>query len=139
MKWILSPIWVSFLSGMYDEFQEEAFHIVRAANGIPVKAMLELGYIKNEDQRRLAARLLDQAGVPWVKNSSGWGPGSEPATPENIRLLRESVRPECKVKASGKVNSYEKAVALLQAGAELLGTSSAIEILHQSQGSEIHY
>ena len=37
-----------FLSGMYAEFQEEARYIVRAAGGIPVKAMLELGYIKDE-------------------------------------------------------------------------------------------
>ena len=65
-----------FLSGMHAEFQEEAAQIVRAAAGAPVKAMLELGYIKADDQRRLAARLLDEAGVPWVKNSSGWGPGS---------------------------------------------------------------
>lgn len=128
-----------FLSGMFVEFQEEAAQIVRAAAGMPVKAMLELGYIRETDQRRLAARLLDEAGVPWVKNSSGWGPGSEPASPENIRLLRESVSSRCRVKASGKINSYEKAVALLDAGAELLGTSSAVEIIHQLQGSGAGY
>lgn len=118
-----------FLSGMYDEFQEEAVRVVQAAEGMPVKAMLELGYIHNDGDRRRAARLLDEAGVPWVKNSSGWGPGSEPASVENIRLLRESVNPRCKVKASGKVNSYEKAIALLDAGAELLGTSGGPQIL----------
>jgi deoxyribose-phosphate aldolase len=128
-----------FLSGMYAEFQEEARHIVRAADGIPIKAMLELGYIKDESQRRMAARLLDEAGVPWVKNSSGWGPGSEAASPENIRLLRESVSKQCKVKASGKINTYEKAIALLDAGAELLGTSSGPQIIRQLQGNESGY
>jgi deoxyribose-phosphate aldolase len=128
-----------FLSGMYAEFQEEARQIVSAASGIPVKAMLELGYIKDDSQRRTAARLLDEAGVPWVKNSSGWGPGSEAASPENIRLLRESVSQQCKVKASGKINTYEKAVALLDAGAELLGTSSGPQIIRQLQGNESGY
>lgn len=128
-----------FLSSMYTEFQEEAAQIVRAAAGAPVKAMLELGYIHDNNQRRLAARLLDEAGVPWVKNSSGWGPGSEPASPENIRLLRESVSSRCRVKASGKVNSYEKALALLDAGAELLGTSSAVDIIQHNEGGDVGY
>jgi deoxyribose-phosphate aldolase len=74
-----------------------------------------------------------------VKNSSGWGPGSEAASPENIRLLRESVSKQCKVKASGKINTYEKAIALLDAGAELLGTSSGPQIIRQLQGNESGY
>ena len=128
-----------FLSGMYAEFQEEARCVVSAAAGIPVKAMLELGYIKDDAQKRMAARMLDEAGVPWVKNSSGWGPGSEAASPENIRLLRESVSKKCSVKASGKINTYEKALALLEAGAELLGSSSGPQIIQQMQGSEAGY
>ena len=128
-----------FLSGMYAEFQEEARCVVSAAAGIPVKAMLELGYIKDDAQKRMAARMLDEAGVPWVKNSSGWGPGSEAASPENIRLLRESVSKKCRVKASGKINTYEKALALLEAGAELLGSSSGPQIIQQMQGSEAGY
>ncbi len=83
--------------------------------------------------------MLDEAGVPWVKNSSGWGSGSEAASPENIRLLRESVGQQCKVKASGKINTYEKALALLDAGAELLGTSSGPQIIQQMQGSQAGY
>lgn len=118
-----------FLSGMYDAFRDEAAELTKAAEGRPLKAMLELGYIHQDADRRLAARLLDEAGLPWVKNSSGVGPGSEPATVENIRLLRETVSPRCKVKASGKVNSYEQAVALLDAGAELIGTSAAVQIV----------
>lgn len=120
-----------FLSGMVDEFADEAARLVRAAEGMPIKAMLELGFIQDEQQRRLAARLLDEAGVPWVKNSSGVGAGSEPASPENIRLLRASVGPRCHVKASGKINSYAKAIALLEAGAELLGSSAGPAIVDQ--------
>jgi deoxyribose-phosphate aldolase len=128
-----------FLSGMYDEFAEEAARLVRAAEGMPIKAMLELGLIHDDAQRRLAARLLDEAGVPWVKNSSGVGPGSEPASPENIRLLRASVGPNCRVKASGKVNSYEKAIALLAAGAELLGSSAGPAIVEQVEATQVAY
>lgn len=126
------------LSGMFNEFQEEAAGIVRAAEGMPVKAMLELGYVKDDDLRRKGVRLLDDAGVPWVKNSSGWGPGSEAASPDNIRMIRENVT-RARVKASGKINSYEKAIALLDAGAELLGTSSAVAILEHLEGDAAGY
>ncbi|MBZ0298777.1 MAG: deoxyribose-phosphate aldolase [Anaerolineae bacterium] len=128
-----------FLSGMDDEFAEEARQVFKAAAGRPVKAMLELGYLKNAEQKRHAAQLLDQAGIPWVKNSSGFGPAAIVATPGDIRLLREAVRPVCKVKASGKVNTYEKAIALLDAGAELIGTSSAPQIIDGIEGSKDGY
>ncbi len=117
------------LSGMYDEFREEAAALVRAAEGRPIKTMLELGYLKSEAEVRQAAALLEEAGMPWIKNSSGVGPGSVPATPENIALLRASVSSRVRVKGSGKIDSYEKAVALLEAGAELLGTSAAPQII----------
>ena len=117
------------LSGMYEEFYLEAAALVAAAGGRPIKTMLELGYLRNDDEARKAARILEEAGVPWVKNSSGVGPGSVPATPHNIRLLRESVSERVKVKASGKIDSYEKAISLLDAGAELLGTSAGPQIL----------
>lgn len=133
------PNMAFFLSGMYDDFRAEAAQVVRAAAGRPVKAMLELGYLPAERDKRFAARLLDEAGVPWIKNSSGWGPAGIPATPEDIRLLRDSVSPACKIKASGKVNSYEKAVALLNAGAELIGTSSGPHILEGMEGSAHAY
>jgi deoxyribose-phosphate aldolase len=54
-----------------------------------------------------------------------------PATPENIALLRSSVSSRVKVKGSGKIDSYEKAVALIDAGAELLGTSAAPRIIDE--------
>lgn len=133
------PNMAFFLSGMYDEFRDEAAQLVRAAEGMPIKAMLELGYIDNEADQRLAARLLDEGGLPWVKNSSGVGPGSVAATPENIRLLRETVGPRCKVKASGKVNTYERAIAVLDAGAELIGTSAALNVLQRTEGSAQAY
>lgn len=119
-----------YLSGMYDEFQSEAEELVKASRGLPIKVMLEFGYLKTDAQKRHAAQLLVETGVPWIKNSSGWGPGGIPATEEDIRLLSEVCAGSAsRVKASGKVNSYEKAITLLNAGAELLGTSSAMAIL----------
>ena len=127
-----------FLSGMYDEFRQEGADIVRAAEGRPVKAMLEFGFLKTEDDKRHAARLIDEGGVHWVKQSSGWGAGGIPATVEDVRLLRATVK-NARVKASGKVNSYERAIEMFEAGAEMIGTSTGNHILERTQGSWAHY
>ncbi len=127
------------LSGMYAEFRAEAAAVTQAAAGRPLKAMLELGYLKTEAEVQRAVQLLEEAGVPWVKNSSGWGSGSVPATPQNIRLLRSCAGPQTHVKASGKINSYEIAVSLLDAGAELLGTSSGVQIIERAKGALGNY
>ncbi len=55
-----------------------------------------------------------------------------PAVPEDIKLLFDTVNGNCKVKASGKVNSFEKMVSLFDAGAQLAGTSSGIDILNRT-------
>lgn len=118
-----------FLSGEYDAFYEESARLVEAAGGLTLKAMLELGYIDSREGKIHAAQILERAGVPWIKNSSGGGPHPGHATPEDIQLLRRSLRPETHVKASGGIRSLEGALALLDAGAELLGTSNAVGIV----------
>jgi deoxyribose-phosphate aldolase len=123
-----------YLSGMYDEFRTEAAALVRAADGRPIKAMLEFGFLNTEEHRRHAARLIDEGGVQWIKQSSGWGAGGIAATAEDIRLLRETVSERCKVKASGKVNTFARAVEVFDAGAEMIGTSSAPQILQRREG-----
>jgi len=123
-----------FMSGMYDEFRQEAVVLKDAAQGMPIKPMLEFGMLATEAEKVRIATLIDEAGLPWIKNSSGGGPFGIAATPEDIALLFRTVGPGCKVKASGKVNSFEKMVSLFDAGAVLVGTSSAIQILDRVAG-----
>lgn len=117
------------VSGMYAEFRHEAERLVEAAEGRPIKAMLELGYLADATRRREAVELLDEAGVPWIKNSSGVGPGSEAATVENVSFLKRTVRPGTHVKASGGIRTFEQVLTLLDAGAELVGTSAGTAIV----------
>ena len=119
-----------YISGMYDEFREEGAALVRAAAGHPIKAMLEFGYLNGEQQKRHAVQLLAEAQVPWIKNSSGWGEGGIAATVEDMQLLREVCRgTNSRVKASGKVNTYERAVAMINAGAQMIGTSTGKNVM----------
>ncbi|HEY5141461.1 MAG TPA: hypothetical protein VIJ25_19425, partial [Methylococcales bacterium] len=73
------------------------------------------------------------------KNSSGGGPFGIPATPQDIAILYRTVSSNCKVKASGKINSFQKMASLFDAGAVLVGTSSGIEIINRKQGNTTNY
>ena len=124
------PNMALFLSGMYDEFREEGRQLVLASDGHAMKAMLEFGYLETDAEKRHAAGLLAEAGVPWIKNSSGWGEGGIAANEHDMRLLREVCKgTSSRVKASGKVNTYERAVEMLNAGAELIGTSTGKTVM----------
>lgn len=119
---------VGFLkSGMYDEYKEEIAQVVKAANGKVVKIMLEFGMLTQEE-KEIAAKLALEAGVTYVKNSSGWGKGGH-ATVEDIKLLKEIAGDKAEVKASGGIKTREDALKLIEAGASLLGASSGISIV----------
>ncbi len=62
----------------------------------------------------------------YVKTSTGFNGAG--ATPDIIRLLRSNLKKEIKIKASGGIRTMEDAMALVEAGADRLGTSRGIEI-----------
>ncbi|MDG6909530.1 MAG: deoxyribose-phosphate aldolase [Nitrososphaerota archaeon] len=116
-------------SGMQERFREDVAAMVRAAGGRPVRVMLEFAILDRE-QKVLAARLSEEAGVAGVKNSSGWGRGG-PATVDDIRLLRETVSKRVHVKASGGIRNLDTALALVDAGADYLGTRAGVAIIDE--------
>jgi len=106
--------------------QQEISEIVRAAGPIPVKVILETGLLTN-DEKREACVLSRQAGAQFVKTCTGFSPGA--ATIEDILLMREVVGPDLGVKASGGIKNFAQAVALIEAGATRLGTSSGVQLV----------
>lgn len=105
--------------------REEANAVIRQTRGKIVKAILEVGFL-SEKQRFETARALAQAGVPYVKTCTGFGPGE--ATVEDVQLLARAVAGKSLVKASGGVRTRERCLALLEAGAAVVGTSRGAEI-----------
>ena len=108
------------------------------ANGIVLKTMLEFGFL-NDAQKAKAVQLACEAGVDWVKNSSGWGVGGCAATVGDVKILKANVKAPCRVKVSGKVNTIEKMKTLFEAGAELVGTSSGPAIMEGLEGDPNAY
>ena len=115
-------------SGMYDEFREDIAGVVRAS-GVPIKVMLELPLL-TDAEKELAVQLSLEAGVAYLKNASSGQ--IETANPASVRFLVERAPEGVLVKASGAIKHYEQALALLEAGAALLGTSAGLSIISNS-------
>lgn len=88
---------------------------------VTVKVIIETCYLTDEE-KMLACRLAEEAGAHFVKTSTGFGPAG--ATAEDIRLMRRTVGDRLGVKAAGGIRTLSAALALLEAGADRLGTSS---------------
>ncbi|MBS4206658.1 deoxyribose-phosphate aldolase [Bacillus sp. FJAT-50079] len=116
-----------FKSGMYAEFESEIKEIVKAADGRVTKVMLEFGML-TQDEKVRAAEIALNAGVTYLKNSSGWGKGGH-ATVEDVQLLKKIAGDKALVKASGGIRDFESASTILNAGAVLLGTSAGVKIV----------
>lgn len=99
-------------------------------NAISAKIILETGYL-TKDQIILGcwAATGRGTGADYVKTSTGFGPTG--ATVEDVRFLRQTVGEHLGVKAAGGIRDLETALALVNAGADRLGTSSGVQILQQ--------
>lgn len=132
------------LSGLEKDYFEDIRGVVEAAKGIPVKVMLELPLL-NAQQSKRAVALSIEAGVAYLKNISSGMVGV--AKPEEIRFLRRLAPPHIRIKASGGIKTAQHVRELLDAGADLVGTSAGAQIMHElqddrdpmPQGNPSHY
>lgn len=109
--------------------------VVKAADGRPVKVILETAYLRDAE-KLLACALAEEAGAQFIKTSTGYarpelaGPGqSLGATIHDVRLIRSCVGERLRIKASGGIRSIDLARELVAAGADRIGTSSGPALL----------
>lgn len=115
-------------AGEYELVRRDVAAVVAAAGGRPVKVILETALLTDEEVET-ACRLAEEAGAHFVKTSTGFGP--QGATAHHVTLMRQTVGDRLGVKASGGIRTAEAALAMLEAGADRLGTSSGTAIMRQ--------
>ena len=97
-----------------------------AAGKAVVKVIIETGYLTNEEIVT-ASELCVKAGADFVKTSTGFSPGV--ATVEDVRLIKKTVGNAAKIKASAGIKTQERALMMIEAGADRLGVSSTVQIV----------
>lgn len=85
----------------------------------------------NEDEKKRACQIAVEAGANYVKTSTGFSKGG--ATVEDVRLMKKTVGDDALVKASGGIRDYATAKAMIEAGADRLGTSATVAIMKEYQ------
>jgi deoxyribose-phosphate aldolase len=113
-------------AGQTNEIYREIAQICETT-GQTVKAILETALL-TDAQKRLAAEICMDAGVQFLKTSTGWNGG---ATVADIRLLKKVTQGQIGIKAAGGIRTLEQAFELVQAGATRLGTSRGPDLLRQ--------
>lgn len=104
---------------------EDMVAICRPA-GVICKVILETCYL-SDAEKETVCRIAREAGVDFVKTSTGFGTAG--ATVHDVALMRRVVGPSIGVKAAGGIRDLDTALALIEAGATRLGTSSGIELV----------
>ena len=119
---------VELKNGNYDYIRKEMEEIVkicREANIIS-KVIFENCYLTDNEKRKVA-EIAKEVKPDYIKTSTGFGTGG--ATVKDVELMKSVVGDKVKVKAAGGIRDLKTALAMVEAGAERLGTSAGVEII----------
>ncbi len=116
----------AFKEGEFELIYEEIGQVIDASDGRCVKVIIETCLLTKEE-KILASNMVKKSGADFIKTSTGYSIGG--ATIDDVRLIRETVGREMGVKASGGIKTLVDVKQMIDAGADRVGTSSAVEIV----------
>lgn len=131
-------------SGDYATVQQDIEEVVTAAKlagltedgeDILAKVIVEVGLTTREEQVRVC-KMAQAARADFLKTCTGQGPRK--VTVQDVKHLRQHAGREMGIKAAGGIRTIEQAAALINAGANRIGTSTGIAIVDaydQSRGA----
>ncbi|MBS1999616.1 MAG: deoxyribose-phosphate aldolase, partial [Cyanobacteria bacterium SZAS LIN-2] len=124
-------------SGDTEYIENEIKAIVRAAKEVPVKVIIECDLL-SDDEKVAASEACVKAGAAMVKTSTGFVKDGAGATVQDIELIKKAIAgSKLGIKASAGIRDYDKAKALIDAGATRLGTSAGIDIVKGAKGEKV--
>ncbi|MFA6821963.1 MAG: deoxyribose-phosphate aldolase, partial [Sphaerochaetaceae bacterium] len=112
--------------GHHDQLLQDIKVVREASKGLPLKVIIETALLSDEEKRE-ACHIAVKGGANFVKTSTGFSKGG--ATVEDVALMRHVVGLDIGVKAAGGIRAYSDAIAMIEAGASRLGTSSGVAIV----------
>jgi deoxyribose-phosphate aldolase len=124
---------IAMKSGRYADVKAEIAAVRKVTTGCCLKVILECCYLSDEEKAR-ACELALEAEADFVKTSTGFGPGG--ATVHDVHLLRQTVGERAGVKAAGGIRTVADLVEMVRAGANRIGTSAGVQIIHDFQNRE---
>ena len=109
----------------YDALLSEIRAVKAACGGKILKVIVETCLLTEAEKIRMC-EIVSESGADFIKTSTGFSQGG--ATPEDIRLFAAHVAPHVKIKAAGGISSVADARALVESGADRLGSSRMVAL-----------
>ncbi len=110
-------------AGDWEGVLEELKAVKQSCKGHILKVIVEASQLTKEEKMD-ACRVVSICGAEFIKTSTGFSDGG--ATVEDVTLFREYLSPDVRIKAAGGIRTFEQAQALLQAGADRIGSSQLV-------------
>ncbi len=110
-------------NGLYSKAEEEIRAVKAVCGQHILKVIIETCYL-TEEEKIAMCKAVTNAGADYIKTSTGFGTGG--ATVEDVKLFKEHIGPNVKIKAAGGVSSIEDLQTFLELGCDRIGTSRAI-------------
>lgn len=117
-------------NGDYDKVEEEIRTLKKACGDHILKVIIETCFL-TEQEKIAMCKAVTNAGADYIKTSTGFGTGG--ATIEDIRLFKQHIGPNVKMKAAGGVKTKDDLIMFLEEGCDRIGTSSAVGMLQGAQ------
>ena len=113
-------------AGEYDYVLNEIKEIKQACGDHILKVIIETCLLTDEEKIRMC-ELVTKAGADYIKTSTGFSTSG--ATFDDVKLFKEHVGENVKIKAAGGISSLEDAEKFMALGADRLGTSRIVKII----------
>jgi len=124
-----------FKNKKYQEVEEDLRQICAI---LPTKVIIGSGYLTDEEIKK-ASEMVKSSGAISVKTATVDDPLDNKELDEkakHIKIMRESA-PGLLVKASGAIRTFTDSKKMVEAGADIIGTSSGVEIVNEATGQDI--
>ena len=112
--------------GDWEGLLAEIRAVKASCQGRILKVIIEACSFTEEEKISLC-RVVSMSGADFIKTSTGFASGG--AAVEDVKLLREHVSPDVRVKAAGGIRTFEQAQAMLEAGADRIGASALVSLV----------
>ncbi|MBQ9341839.1 MAG: deoxyribose-phosphate aldolase [Lachnospiraceae bacterium] len=112
----------------YDEVEKELLAIREATKGKILKVIIETCYLTEEEKIKMC-EIVTRVKADYIKTSTGFGTAG--ATIEDIKLFKDHIGPDVKMKAAGGIRTREDMEAYLALGVDRLGCSAAMKLVEE--------
>ncbi len=120
-------------SKKYDAVQAEIAALKEACGEKILKVIIETCLLTEEEKLQMC-KIVTAAGADYIKTSTGFSTGG--ATREDVKLMRENVGAEVKVKAAGGIANLTDAEDMINLGADRLGTSRVVKAVKAAEAGK---